>query len=152
MKIYQIKVLSDEFYDKYPSEKFPEIEKKRNRPYVSLLVEIDGNKFAIPFRTELNHKYGYKFKNSDRESKNGTGLDFTKAVIITDEIYLGRDANISNKEYVELNSKIYFIISKFKKYVDGYYKFVDGGLDEFRSKAYKLTTLKYFNKELKIKR
>ena len=32
--------LTDEFYKAYPSELYPEIKQKRNRPYIQVYVEI----------------------------------------------------------------------------------------------------------------
>lgn len=146
---YELNYLSDSFYDKYNHKDYPEIEIKRERPYMVLLVKIDFNTFAIPFRTNVKHSYCYRFKNSNRDTDTVTALDFTKAVVVNDEKYIGNAATIDNKEYIELSRKYYFIISKFRKYLDGYNKYVDGKLNEYDAKKYKYTTLKYFNVELK---
>ena len=61
---YQLNYLTELFYQKYPSKDYPEIENKSNRPYMVLLVKIDGNNFAIPFRTNIRHNNCYKFKDS----------------------------------------------------------------------------------------
>lgn len=145
-KVYELHYLTDEFYQKYNRKDYPEIETKCERPYMVLLITIDDNTFAIPFRTNIRHKYCYKFKNSNRDTDAVTGLDFTKAVVVNDEKYIGDLATIDNKEYIELNSKYYFIISKFKKYLDGYKEFVAGNLNEYESKKYRYSTLKYFIK------
>lgn len=149
-KIYELHYLSEDFYNTYNSADYPEIENKKTRPYMVMLVSIEDNTFAIPFRTNIRHKYCYKFKNSNRDTKTVTGLDFTKAVIVNDDKYIGELATIDNREYVELNSKCYFIISKFKKYVLGYRDYVEGNLDEFEVRKYKYSTLKYFHKQLNI--
>lgn len=57
---------------------------------------------------------------------------------------------IEHKEYVELNDRIAFIISKFRTYVKGYYNFAKGRANKYQAKKYKYTTLKYFHKELNI--
>lgn len=129
-------------------EDFPEIEQKSTRPYIVLLIKINKNTFAVPFRTNIRHNYCYKFKNSNRESDAVTSLDFTKAVIINESKYIGAPATIDNKEYIELSNKYHFIISKFKKYVDGYLKYISGNGNEFDYKKYKYSTLKYFHKQL----
>lgn len=136
------------FYADYPSNLFPEIENKPTRPYVVLIIDIQGNKYALPFRTHIRHKYCYKFKNSNRATDSATGIDFSKAVIVNDPKYIGDPTQIDNKEYVELANKFYFIISKFTNYLQGYIKFRTNGGDEFAEKKYKFTTLKYFDKEL----
>lgn len=150
IKQYKLSYLSSEFFSKYSPNKYPEIENKPTRPYLVMLVKIDNNTFAIPFRTNVKHKFCYRFKNSNRDTKSVTGLDYTKAVIVNNDDYIGDDAIIDNKEYIELNNKYYFIISKFKKYVDGYYKYVHNELNEFEARKYKYSTLKYFHAELGI--
>lgn len=147
-KYYTLNYLSEEFYNDYNETDFPEIEQKSTRPYIVLLIKINENTFAIPFRTNVKHNYCYKFKNSNRDSDAVTGLDFTKAVIIAESKYIGSPATIDNKEYVELSNKYHFIISKFKKYVDGYLKYINGNGNEFDYKKYKYSTLKYFHKQL----
>ena len=42
MKSFTLNKLSDEFYLNYPTEDFPEIAKKKNRPYVVLLIKIEN--------------------------------------------------------------------------------------------------------------
>ena len=36
-----------------------------------------------------------------RENSYGIGIDFTKTVVVNDEKYVGEDALINNKEYIE---------------------------------------------------
>lgn len=149
-KIYSLNYLSNDFYSKYNSVDYPEIEHKTTRPYMVLLIKIENNTYAIPFRTNIRHKYCYNFKKSNRDTQSVTGLDYTKAVIVNDVNMISQKATIDNKEFVELNNKYYFIISQFKKYVFGYYDYVDGKLNEYHSKKYKYSTLRYFHKELNI--
>lgn len=49
--------LSEEFYQAYPSERYPEIEQKKARPYVQVIVEINEVKFAIPLRSDIHHPH-----------------------------------------------------------------------------------------------
>lgn len=149
-KNYELKYLSEDFLIKFPEADYPEFENKLTRPYVVFLVRIDNHTFAIPFRTNMNHKYGYKFLKSGRESNTSTGLDFTKAVLVDDEKLLGDDAIIDNDEFLELSKKHFFIRKKFERYYDGYKKYLNGELNEFQSRAYQYTTLKYFKNKLNI--
>ncbi|MBQ3922884.1 MAG: hypothetical protein II707_06260 [Spirochaetales bacterium] len=64
-KSYRLVHLSEFFYAKYNPNDYPEMEHKPSRPYLMLVLEVAGNSFAIPFRTNISHKYGYKFKNSN---------------------------------------------------------------------------------------
>ena len=86
------KHLTKLFYDKYGSYK--EILNKEKRQYCIALLTVDDITFSIPFRTNINHKYSYIFKNSPRSEKSG--LDFTKAVVITETNFIGEDTLIDD--------------------------------------------------------
>ena len=90
-KIVELRKLSKEFYKAYPHNESPEMEDKLGRPYVVLLVKINNVKFAISLRTNICHSFCYKFKTSDRETKSSTGIDFSKAVVISRDSYLGEE-------------------------------------------------------------
>lgn len=111
---------------------------------------FDNNIFALPFRTNIKHNNCYKFQYSSSPTDSVTGIDFSKAVIVNNKEYIGDIAEIDNKEYVELNDRIAFIISKFRTYIKGYYNYASGKANEYQSKKYKYTTLKYFHSELGI--
>ena len=147
-KTYSIRFLTEEFYKKYNEEDYPEIEHKDTRPYLVLLLTIEDNTFALPFRTNIRHNYCYKFHNTGRDTDSVTGIDYTKAVIVNDDSFLGNDANIDDKEYVELNGKYFFIIKQFTNYLNGYKKYVAGELNPYAAKKYLYSTLRYFHKEL----
>ena len=86
-KLVELRKLSNEFYKAYPHNDYPEMESKLGRLYVVLLVEINNIKFAIPLRTNIRHAFCYKFKMSDRETESSTGIDFSKAVVISKDSY-----------------------------------------------------------------
>ena len=44
--VFTLNKLSTDFYANYPATQYAEIEYKPSRPYVVMVVEIDGNKFA----------------------------------------------------------------------------------------------------------
>ena len=44
--VFTLNKLSMDFYTNYPATRYAEIEYKPSRPYVVMVVEIDGNKFA----------------------------------------------------------------------------------------------------------
>ena len=147
-KNYKLNYLSSNFYTKYNPVTYPEIEHKDDRPYMVILVKIDCNTFAIPFRTNIKHNNCYKFKDSSRATHSVTGLDYTKAVIVNNSEYIGASARIDDKEYIELNKNYYFIIKQFKKFVADYIKFINGKQSYYATKKFKFTTLKYFHNEL----
>lgn len=144
--VFEIRRLTDDFYKDYPVALFPEIERKNNRPYAVLLIKIEKLTFAIPLRTNIHHSSCYKFKTSDRKTNSTTGLDFSKAVVISKNKYIGDKTVINNKEYIELQRKSFFIRNKFKKYVMDYLDVLKGTANKFIIKRYRYSTLKYFDK------
>ena len=147
---YVFEMNEEDFFEKYDSKHFPEIEHKLNRPYLVLVLKVENNTYAIPFRTNVSHKACYRFKNSSRDTHSFTGLDYSKAVVVNDDRYIGTAAFIDEKEFLELNRKYYFIIKQFSAYVSGYKKYVAGELDDFSSKKYRYSTLQYFHSEIGI--
>lgn len=107
-----------------------------------LLVQIEDCTFAIPLRSHLRHKYGFI---TDKTS--GSGLDFSKAVVITSNIYIKaqRKITIKENENILIVTHKAIIIKKFKSYLKRYIKNV-------RNDVYKthknLSSLQYFHKEL----
>lgn len=147
-KKYQINYLSQAFFDEYNATNFPEIENKANRPYMVLLVKIENNLFAIPFRTNVRHNECYKFKSTSRNTQSASGLDYSKAVIVNDSKYIGEQAFIDKSEYMELSNKYGFIIKQFASYVNGYKRLRQGKTNPFVEMKYRYSTLKYFHKYL----
>ena len=144
-KIFNIRKLSNEFYKEYPLKDYPELEQKRNRPYVVLIVNYLGMKFAIPLRTSIKHKFAYIFKNTGRSTCSKTGIDYSKAIVVENMSYLGEKTNIDNLEYIEINYHQYFILEKFKRYVDGYIDYRKNKMNRNYSNKYAYSTLKYFD-------
>lgn len=147
-KNFTLNKLSTVFYIRFPLIQYPELEHKQDRPYVVIVVTIDGNRFALPLRTNIHHNYCYKFKKTGRTTNSVTGIDFTKAVIVNDPALIGDLTTIDNMEYVELANKFYFIYNKFKKYLSGYIHYRKNGGDEYTRRKYQYSTLQYFDKEL----
>lgn len=86
--------LSEDFYQRYPSSQYPEIEQKQTRPYIQVCVEINGTKFAIPLRSDIHHPHvlrqnefdalrGKDFKIKQKMQKY---IDQYKSAKITPEI------------------------------------------------------------------
>ena len=58
--VAEIYNLSLEFYQNYPTNQYPEILVKSNRPYACLLVNYMNDLFlCIPFRSHISHNYAY---------------------------------------------------------------------------------------------
>ena len=135
--------LSKKFYEVYNEAEYPEILHKPGRPYVMLLMQIDGLTFAIPFRSHLRHKFCYI-----TDKRKCSGLDFSKAVIIIDKSYISdtkRVITITEKENKIMLERKEVIIQRFKTYLNTYKRIIE-------NKGYKgsknYTALQYFHKEL----
>ncbi|MFI3164069.1 MAG: hypothetical protein R3Y65_06520 [Bacillota bacterium] len=150
MKKFSINYLSSNFYEKYDKEVYKELILKEGRPFLVLLVQIELNTFAIPFRSNIRHNNAYKFKNSTRRTESITGLDFSKAVIVADND-IGDNATINDKEYVELASNFYIIEKNFNKFVKNYKRFITSPtVNDVAYNKYRFCTLQYFHKQLGI--
>ena len=145
----KIKVLSEDFYINFDDNlHYAEILRKEDRPYCILVIQVDKVKFAIPFRTNINHNHSYIFKDSNRGSKSG--LDFTKAVVITDDKYIGNETVIDSKEYREFINKINVIENRFLKFIKNYKKWIENPSYHRAENTMKYSSLQYFHKELGI--
>ena len=83
MKTFTLNRLSNDFYLDHPYNLFPEIEQKKDRPYIVLLIKIENYNFALPLRTNIKHNYCYKFSRTGRETLSATGVDFISVGALT---------------------------------------------------------------------
>lgn len=139
--------LTDEFYKAYPSELYPEIEQKQYRPYIQVYVEINGIQYAIPLRSEIHHPHVLW-----TDKNNRCGVDFSKAVVITDEKYIDmlREPHIRENEFNTLRGKDYKIRVKMEKYIEEYKKAKQDLGKKHNQNLVKYSTLQYFEKEIGI--
>lgn len=139
--------LSSDFYNDYPSVKYPEMEQKTNRPYIQVYVEIDGVQYAIPLRSDINHPHVFW---TDKE--NHCGIDFSKAVVISEERYIDATKNphLRQNEFDALRGKDYKIKTKMQKYIEKYKKAKQDPSKPINQKLVKYSTLQYFEKEIGI--
>ncbi len=150
---YSLCTLSTSFYEAYPEEKYPEVLRKESRPYTCLIIESAYDfSICIPFRTEMHHKNGYKFRKSRRSRYHQSGLDYSKIVIIRDRQFICASPAIVDKdEYVEMVSNIKRIAREAQNYISTYTNHVSGAktldANEFRLR-YNCSTLPYFHQEL----
>jgi protein AbiQ len=108
--------LSEHFYDDYKT--CTEIEQKSSRPYAQVYTEINGVQFAIPLRSRITHKEHVLWTDKG----NACGLDFSKAVVITDDRYIdkSRQPYIRQNEFDSLRGKEYIVKQKLLKYIAAY--------------------------------
>ena len=153
---YQVLNLTEKFYKDYTDPPYKEIVRKEGRPYNCLLIQSHYGYFiCIPYRSHINHKYGYKFKYSARSRRTKSGLDYTKMVIVKNSEYIGiSDAIVDTDEYKETRDNIEYIKKDSQTYIEDYIAYILGkstkyDIREFQ-RAYGFSTLKYFHDELAI--
>lgn len=125
---YEIKQLSKAFYDDCHKNSWNEVLEKEKRSYNCIVIETYYDFFiCIPFRTEMNHKNGYHFKNSIRSKTHKSGIDYSKMVLIDNSDYISDSAGIIDpdeyKEFVQNEEKI---ISDSVNYLKDYIDFSNG--------------------------
>lgn len=137
--------LSKEFYRAYPPVKFPEMEQKENRPYIQVYVQINEVQYAIPLRSDIHHPHVLW-----TDKKNRCGVDFSKAVVITDEKYvdLETEPHIRQNEFDALRGKDFKIKTKMEKYLSDYKNAKNDMSKPVNRKLVKYSTLQYFEKEI----
>lgn len=150
---YQILKLTPVFYEKYLKPSHTEILQKNSRAYNCLLFQTHYDYFiAVPYRSEITHKYAYHFKYSKRSREHKSGLDYTKIVILDKTEYLdNKDAIIDKDEYNETIRSFETIKEQVLVYVEDYISHIKGEnlLEEKEfQRRYRFSTLKYFHKEL----
>ena len=135
--------LSQDFYNDYPPNTYPEIEQKINRPYVQVVIDINGTKFAVPMRSNINHPHALLTDKS-----NKCGLDFSKTVVITNDKYIDKSKTpfIRPNEFNALRGKEFRIKQKLIKYIKIYKAAKENNTIPFASEIVSNSTLQYFEK------
>lgn len=152
---YQILNLTDTFYEAYPNPPFTEILEKRHRAYNCLLLQTHQQYFiCVPYRSHISHFNAFLFRKSARSRRSRSGLDYSKAVIIQNDSYVGsEDAVIDDDEYKETAENIQKIRREVTVYIDDYCEHIRKKQilheKEFK-RRYSFSPLKYFHKELGI--
>ena len=137
--------LSKKFYNTYPTSQYPEMEQKQNRPYIQVYVEIDGVQYAILLRSDIYHPHVFW---TDKE--NHCGVDFSKAVVVTDESYIdfSTEPHLRQNEFNALRGKDFKIKSKMENYIADYKKAMKDLSNPINQTLVKYSTLQYFEKEI----
>lgn len=131
-----LKILSEKFYTTYAD--CPELLKKENRPYACLTLELNSLLFAIPFRHHIRHPYAF-------HTIGESGIDYTKAVVISDLSYLSRDTpTIDSKEFAIIKRNENKIRYDFSKYVKQYMRAMKHRDNPRSAHILKYSTLQYF--------
>ena len=134
--------LTQKFHDAYKN--CTEIEKKTNRPYIQIVIEVNGTLFAIPLRSNIKHNHAFFTDKANR-----CGADYSKTVVITDPAYIGsKKPHIRENEFKELRKSEYEIKKGLKKYINNYKK-ASSNLNIDRNRMLcQYSTLQYFEEYL----
>lgn len=137
--------LTTEFYNDFPYSDYPEIEQKPLRPYIQILATINNRHFAIPLRSNINHPHVFW-----TDKPNKCGIDFSKAVIITDEKYIDttRRPHIRQSEFNALRGKDYRIKQKMEQYIREFQEAKNKLYDPVCKQLVEKSTLQYFEEYL----
>lgn len=122
------------------------------RGYGVVIISIKNLTFAIPLRSNISHKAAYITVKSQEQGVRGKGLDYSKALLITNMQYIANvPFKISASEHNTLQNKEVFITSQFDKYVARYIKAVKKQDNHIlNSIEYRFTTLKNYHVELEL--
>ena len=141
--------LSEKFYNDYPSEKYPEMMLKENRPYTQVVTNVNGLKFAVPLRSDISHKTDVLW--TDKNARHG--LDFTKAVVVLDDEYIsGERVYIREKEYKHLLGKERRVKEKMEKCINNYIDAKENTQEEHNAEYCRYSTLQYFEEYIYLNR
>lgn len=119
----------------------------KNRGYGVINIECHGLIFAVPLRSNLEHKSGFK---TVYNNKKWNGIDYSKALVVTDndlesEAFKPRRTD----EYLKIQNNKLKIQQEFVDYVDAYIAYIKSG-DTKIPYVFKYTTLQYFHLELNL--
>ncbi|MEG0374290.1 MAG: hypothetical protein RR547_11050 [Raoultibacter sp.] len=138
---YELRYLSCKFYSDFPHDLFPEILYKNSRPYAVFLVLIHGVKWAVPFRSHINHSYCFRTCPPKK-----CGIDYSKGVVIADDSYLEIDIDVvvNQAEFNNLKGNQKLVLKGFRNYLKSYKK-AKGSMHIDRSRTLvENSSLQYF--------
>ena len=142
----KIRHLTADFYTDYSH--CSEILSDPQRPYCVIILVVEGLKFAVPFRTNINHNSCFLFSGSPRGGNSG--IDFSKSVVIIDNKYVGNVTFIDSYEYREFINKKAIILNRFKKFIEDYKIWVNNPEYYHQENLIMYSSLQYFHTELGI--
>ncbi|MGN0629522.1 MAG: type III toxin-antitoxin system TenpIN family toxin [Oscillospiraceae bacterium] len=118
VNMLQFVFLTEQFYKDYGN--LEHIMQKAERPYVRIMLELDGVNYCVPLRSNINHPHVF-WTNKEKRC----GIDFGNTVAIIDvERYIDTSSKprIRQDEFNALKGKDYVVKQKLIKYLDDYKK------------------------------
>lgn len=136
------------FFTDYPN--LIEIMTNIDREYLHIVAIYKEKTFVIPFRSNITHKYSYRFKPNDPNNKKG--IDYSKALIIEDlsKYTYKSQKNIPQYQHDLIKRDSEIIVRRFMKYVDDYCKNAGKTESSYFRRVGKYSSLQNYHEELKI--
>ncbi|HAI5711670.1 TPA: hypothetical protein HJR26_005167 [Escherichia coli] len=126
-------------------------DKVRGHGIVQIQIQLQGLTFAIPVRSHIRHDDCYIIeRDMGRNDIRGMGLDYSKAMLITDPTYVSADIFLlkSKKAAKDLLSKEAHVTKQFSQYVERYVEAVKKNDNNILRRDYRFTTLINYHAEL----
>ena len=114
-------------------------------------IQLHSLTFAIPVRSHIRHDDCYVIeRDKGRNDIRGMGLDYSKAILITDPAYVSADIFLLKNKKAAKNhlSKEAHITKQFSKYVERYVKAVSKNDKNILRRDYRFSTLINYHNEL----
>lgn len=140
-----LKFLSKKYYTEYTNEIYPQLELKSTRPYAHVKINAYGYDFYLPLRSNIAHPHAFF-----TDKKNKCGVDYSKAVIITDTSYVDNTKKVflRDNEFKRLKGKDYKIKKGFEEYVALYKRAKNGEEIPHKEDILLYSSLQYFEEYL----
>ncbi len=116
---------------------------EKTRGYGVVLIRVANDlMFGIPLRSHIRHSECFK-------TVGDKGLDYSKAVLITNPAHVSEAFRIPSDQYVMIADREAYITKSFEKYVKKYMRGIQKN-DKNILRGYKFSTLQNYHAELKI--
>lgn len=114
-------------------------------------IQLNDLTFAIPVRSHIRHDDCHIIeRDTGRNDIRGMGLDYSKAMLITDQSYVSAEVFLlrNKKAAKDLLSKEAHVTKQFSRYVDRYVEAVKKNDSNILHRDYRYTTLINYHVEL----
>ncbi|WP_273866253.1 type III toxin-antitoxin system TenpIN family toxin [Serratia ureilytica] len=114
-------------------------------------IQLHDLTFAIPVRSHIRHDDCHIIeRDTGRNDIRGMGLDYSKAMLITDQSYVSDEVFLlrNKKAAKDLLSKEAHVTKQFSRYVDRYVEAVKKNDSNILRRDYRFTTLINYHVEL----
>ncbi|MBF4114217.1 hypothetical protein IN593_25385 [Enterobacter cloacae] len=114
-------------------------------------IQLNGLTFAIPVRSHIRHDDCHIIvRNTDKNDIRGMGLDYSKAMLITDPTYVSAEIFLLKHKRAakDLLSKEAHVTKQFSQYVERYVVAIRKNDKNILRRDYRFTTLINYHAEL----